>query len=154
MNSRGRRSNGKALGEVWRSRLVTGSMIILEAFDLPFGSLWIEGKQFSLLGNETGRVTGRTMASTFHDVNRFPRGRAGRTDGIRAGFPSIDRRSISAEFRVISAAVNTSGVRVHVRIRKIYINAKLILGRVKRPARVQQRFSNVLSLIIHVDVAL
>lgn len=80
MNSRGRRSNGKALGRFGehRSRLVTGSMIIFEAFDPPFVPFGSEGKQFSLLGGETGRVTGRTMASTFHDVNRFPRGRAGR----------------------------------------------------------------------------
>lgn len=82
----------------------------------------------------------------------------GRTEYAPAFLRSIDaqypRNIVYAEFRVISAAVNTSGVRVHVRIRKIYINAKLILGRVKRPARVQQRFSNVLSLIIHVDVAL
>lgn len=99
MNSRGRRSNGKALGEVWRSRLVTGSMIILEAFDLPFGSLWIEGKQFSLLGDETGRVTGRTMASTFHDVNRFPRGRAGRnTRRLSFDRSTLNIRGVSCYF--------------------------------------------------------
>lgn len=132
MNSRGRRSNGKALGRFGehRSRLVTGSMIIFEAFDPPFVPFGSEGKQFSLLGGETGRVTGRTMASTFHDVNRFPRGRTGRTGYAPAFLRSIDaqypRNIVYAEFRVISAAVNTSGVRVHVR--KIYINAKLIWG--------------------------
>lgn len=89
------------------------------------------------------------IASTFHDVDRFPRGRA--TDRIHAGFPPIDRCNIRV-YRIygvschFDSAVCTS---VHVRTRKIYINAKLILGEIKRPARfralLQRRFSNVLS---------
>lgn len=53
------------------------------------------------------------------------------------------------EFRVISIPRVRVCTSVHVRTRKIYINAKLILGEIKRPARfralLQRRFSNVLS---------
>lgn len=89
------------------------------------------------------------IASTFHDVDRFPRGRA--TDRIHAGFPPIDRCNIRV-YRIYGVSCHFDSAvcaSVHVRTRKIYINAKLILGEIKRPARfralLQRRFSNVLS---------
>lgn len=121
----------KSFGEVWRASKSIGYWIDdnFRGIRSSLRSLWIGGETvFSSWGwngasngsNDGVNISWRQSFSTWMN----------RTGYAPAFLRSIDaqypRNIVYAEFRVIPAAVNTSGVCVHVR--KIYINAKLIWG--------------------------